>query len=93
MNHLVDSSFQDVNRPFVLSFGNENDRKTHLGHYLPKVKIKDCNVMIDGKTCFDQPVKMILKHLEILGKLLLIKEMITQLVVCYVILTSKKFVK
>ena len=25
--------------------------------FLVTVKIKDCNVMIDGKNCFDQPVK------------------------------------
>ena len=38
--------------------------------------------MIDGKNFFNQPTKAILKHMKILGKLLLVKEMITQLVVC-----------
>ena len=42
--------------------------------------------MIDGKNFFNQPTKAILKHMKILGKLLLVKEMITQLVVCEIIL-------
>ena len=33
------------------------DRKVHTGYYLPKVEIKEHNVMIDGKSIFVQPVK------------------------------------
>ena len=40
-----------------LSFENQEDRKVHTGYYLPKVEIKDCNVMIDGKNFFGHPVK------------------------------------
>ena len=40
-----------------MSFENEDDRKVNTGYYLPKLKIKDCNVLIDGKNFFDQPVK------------------------------------
>ena len=50
LNHLVDPSFQGVNRLFVLSFENENGRTSHSEYYLPKVEIKDYNVKIDGKT-------------------------------------------
>ena len=56
LNHLVDPSFQEVNRLFVLSFENEDDRRSHSNYYLPKVEIKDCNIMIDGKNFFDQPI-------------------------------------
>ena len=59
LNHLVDPSFQGVNR--LLSFENEDDRTLHSTYYLPKVEIKDCNVMIDGKTFFDQPINSDLK--------------------------------
>ena len=41
LNHLVNLSFQRVNRLFVLSLENENDRKLHSYYYLPKVEIKD----------------------------------------------------
>ena len=37
LNHLINSSFQGVNRLFVLSFENENDRSSHSTYYLPKV--------------------------------------------------------
>ena len=49
LNHLVDLSFQGVNRLFVLTFENEDDATPHSNYYLPKVEIKDYNVMIDGK--------------------------------------------
>ena len=41
LNHLVNPSFQRVNRLFVLSLENENDRTLHSYYYLPKVEIKD----------------------------------------------------
>ena len=41
LNHLVNPSFQGVNKLFVLSFENENDRTLHSTYYLPKVEIKD----------------------------------------------------
>ena len=61
LNHLVDPSFQRVNRFFVLSFENENDRKLHSNCYLPRVTIQGYNVMIDGKNFFDQPKNSKLK--------------------------------
>ena len=53
LNHLINPSFQGVNRLFVLSFENENNRTSHSTYYLPKVEIEDYNVMIDGKNLFD----------------------------------------
>ena len=53
LNYFINPSFQGVNRLFVLSFENENDRTSHSTHYFPKVEIKDCNVMIDGRNFFD----------------------------------------
>ena len=57
LDFLIDPRFQGVNRLFVLSFENENDRTVHTKYYLSNVEIKDYNVMIDGKNFFDQPVK------------------------------------
>ena len=68
-----------MNRLFVLSFENEDDRTSHLTYYLPKVEIKDYNVVIDGKSVSDQPIKTSLKRMKILGKLQLVKEAITRL--------------
>ena len=56
LNYLINSSFQRVNRLFVLSFENKNDRTSHSTYYLPKVELKDYNVMVDGRNFFDQPI-------------------------------------
>ena len=41
LDFLIDSSFQGVNRLFVLSSENKGDKKVHKGYYLAKVEIKD----------------------------------------------------
>ena len=57
LNHLVEPSFQGVNRLFVLAFENDTQRASHTGYYLPNVEIKDYNIMINGENVFDQPIK------------------------------------
>ena len=57
LNHLVEPSFQGVNRLFVLAFENDNDRTSDDEYYLPTVKIKDYNIVINGENFFDQPIK------------------------------------
>ena len=57
LNCLIDPTFTKVNRLFVLSFKNEEDRMSFSRYYEPKVEIKDFNVLIDGKSFFDVPVK------------------------------------
>ena len=42
---------------FVLSFENEEDRIFYSRHYVPNVQIKYFNVLIDGKSFFDMPIK------------------------------------
>ena len=57
LNYLIDPTFTNVNRLFVLSFENEDDRKSFSKYYVPKIEIKDCNVLINGKPFFEIPVK------------------------------------
>ena len=57
LNHLVEPSFQGVNRLFILAFENDAQRISAKGYYLPSVEIKDYNVMINGANFFYQPVK------------------------------------
>ena len=57
LNHLVEPSFQGVNRLFVLAFENDDDRTSADQYYLPTVEIKDYNIMINGENFFDQPIK------------------------------------
>ena len=69
LNHLVDLSFQGVNRLFVLYFEKENGRTSHSEYYLPKVEVKDYNVNIDDKNFFDQPINNDIKTYENIRKI------------------------
>ena len=57
LNYLIDPTFSNVNRLFVLSFENENDRASYYKYYLGNVKIKDYNVLIDGNAFFELTIK------------------------------------
>ena len=57
LNYLIDQTFNKVNRLFVLSFENEEDRTFFWKYYTPKVEIKDFKLLVDGKSLFDVPVK------------------------------------
>ena len=50
----------NVNRLFVLSFprnNNTDSRYSFSNYYVPKASVNDFNVLIDGKSFFDLPVK------------------------------------
>ena len=70
LNHLVEPSFQGVNKLFALASENDDNRTSDDN------KIKDYNIMINGENFFDQTI---MKTSEIL---LQFKEMTMQLVVC-----------
>ena len=64
LNYLIDPTFTNANRLFVLSFERieeNNVKKDHRDsfshYYVLKVQIKDFNVLINGKDFFDLPVK------------------------------------
>ena len=81
LNHLVEPSFQGVNRFFVLAFENYEQRASHSSYYLPNVEIKDYNMMINGVNFFGQSIKNNKVTYENIKKLLQVKEMTIQLVV------------
>ena len=57
LSHLIEPSFQGVNRLFVLAFENDNHRSSTRRYNLPTVEIKDYNIMINDENVFDQPIK------------------------------------
>ena len=57
LNDLIDPTFTNVNRLFVLTFENEDDRTSFSKYYVPKVEIKEFNVLINGKPFFEIPLK------------------------------------
>ena len=57
LNILIDPTFTNVNRLFVLAYQNADDRQSFSQFYLPKVLIKDFNVIIDKLSFFDLLLK------------------------------------
>ena len=57
---MIDPTFKNIDRLFVLSFENGNDNPTRDSfdrYYMSLIEIKGFNTLIDNKTFFDQPVK------------------------------------
>ena len=57
LNILIDPAFTIVNRLFVLAYQTADNRQSYSQFYLPKVMVKDYNVIIDKLTFFDLPIK------------------------------------
>ena len=60
LNYLIDPTFTNINRLFVLPFARTNggdNRDSFSDYYVPNDEMKDLIVLIDGKPFFDLPVK------------------------------------
>ena len=57
LNHLIEPSFQGINRLFVLPFENDAQRTSSKRYYLPNEEIKNYNVMINEENFCYQPMK------------------------------------
>ena len=57
LNILIDPTFTNVNRLFVSAYQDDSDRQSFSEFYLPKVIIKDYNVIINKLACFDLSIK------------------------------------
>ena len=60
IRELLDASYQGVKRLFILAYGNAgNDLVTansHRKYFLPRIKIENYNIEIDGRNFYDQPI-------------------------------------
>ena len=57
LNILIDPTFTNVNRLFVLAYQTAENRQLFSQFYLLKVMVKDFNVIIDKLAFFDLPIK------------------------------------
>ena len=57
LNILIDPTFTNVNRLFVLAYQNADDRQSFSQFYLQNVMVKDYNIIIDELAFFDLPLK------------------------------------
>ena len=57
LNILIDPTFTNANRLFVLAYRAPNYRQSFSQFYLPNVMVKDYNVIIDKLAFFDLSIK------------------------------------
>ena len=57
LNILIDPTFTNANRLFVLAYRTADNRQSFSQFYLPRVMVKDFNVIIDKLAFFDLPIK------------------------------------
>ena len=57
LDYLMDPSFLEVNKLFVLSIEINTDRKVHNKYYLPTLEIKYRNFITNGRSFFNKSVK------------------------------------
>ena len=70
---LLDSSWQGVKRLFVLTYNNkEGDSKVSIDsfkkYFLPRVKIENYNIEIDGRNFYDQLINDSIKQYDEIRK-------------------------
>ena len=74
IRELLDSSCQGVKRLFVLPYNNTagNDQvyvDSYKRYFLPRVKIDNCNIEIDGRNFYDQPANNSIKQYDEVRKI------------------------
>ena len=52
LNILIDPTFTNVNRLFILAYQTADDRQSFSQFYLPKVMVQDFDVIIDKLVFF-----------------------------------------
>ena len=70
ITELLDSSCQGVNRLFVLAYNNTAGNNqvyvnSYKKYFLPRVKIYNYNIEIDGRNFYDQPINDSIKYDEV----------------------------
>ena len=63
---LIDPSWQGINRLFVLAYLNEATSTTnsYRKYFLPRIKIENYNIEIDGRNFYDQPINNSVKQYD-----------------------------
>ena len=65
VRELLDSSCQGVKRFFVLAYDNDQvSVDSYKKYFLPRVKIDNYNIEIDGRNFYDQPINYSIKQYD-----------------------------
>ena len=73
IRELLDSSCQGVKRLFVLAYNNTAGNNqvsvdSYKKYFLPRVKIENYNIEIDGRNFYDQPINDSIKQYDEISK-------------------------
>ena len=74
IRELLDSSYKGVKRLFVLVYNNtEGNSQVSIDsfkkYFLPRVKIENYNIEIDGRNIYDQPINDTIKQYDEIRKI------------------------
>ena len=75
IKEILDSSWQGVKRLFVLAYNNtaNNDNRVSVDsfkkYFLPRIKIENYNIEIDGRNFYDQPINDSIKQYDKIRKI------------------------
>ena len=73
ITELLDASYQRVKRLFVLAYDNTGDNpvtaNSHRRYFLPRIKIENYDIEIDGRNFYDQPINDSMKQYDEARKL------------------------
>ena len=66
IRELLDSSYQGVKRLFVLAYDNTNGiaPNSHKRYFLPRIKIKNYNIEINGGNFYEEPNNDLIKQYD-----------------------------
>ena len=70
----LDTSFQGVNRLFVMVYNRANGQPTRNGrrkYYLPRIDLEKYNVIIDGRNFYDNPIESDIEKYRELKKVII----------------------
>ena len=71
---MLDSGHEGVKRLFILAYDNtEGDNKVSIDsskkYFLPRIKIENYNIEIDGRNFYDQPINDSIKQYDEMRKI------------------------
>ena len=67
----LDASLQGINKLFVLPYAHGNNitnENSYKKYFLPRLKIKNYNIEIDGRNFYDQPINDLIKQYDKIRK-------------------------
>ena len=65
---LIDPSWQGINRLFVFAYLNDatSTANSYRNYFLPRIKIENYNIEIDGRYFYDQPINDSIKQNDVI---------------------------